>query len=775
MTSIQPANTVMQSCYENAQKVMQCLFSKKGPINTTVFPTWIGKSDVFWYVKDLKDGKQFRLVDPKKVTNIPAFEHQKLADALAKAANKEVDAINLPFSTIELSLKPLKVRFVAFEKHWEFEAVEGCCTEIPMPQGKGEVVSPNGKQLVFTKDYNLWLRDLESKEEKQLTTDGEKCYIYGAPGTAWGPSMGCGLQVRWSPDSQRIFAVQRDTRQVKALPVMHHVPLGGSVRPQVTFHKFAYPGDEHAETIRLLVIDVATGEHQSACYPQIPVTRNSWGFFSANLGWWHKGSRLAYFVDVDRYYKYARVVEFDTDTGRTKVLFEETSDTQINLMNNGDMHPSHSVLPDTNELLWYSERSGWAHLYLYSLDTGELKNAVTEGEWLVRDVVTCDPERREVFVQTGCRTPGRNPYYRDLVRVNIDSGDMHTLASSDHDYFACAYTDMLGAVVNGLRREAKSRGTSPTGNYSVITRSRANTLPESLVIDRTGKEKLILEKAEIQGLPENWQWPEPVRMIAADGKTDIYGTIYRPSTFSPNKHYPVVNMPCNTPDFPWAPIGSFNNNIFDGQGFYDAAALAELGIIVVQIDGRGGSFRSKAFKDSGYGNLQLPLMQQDQVAGIKQLAERFPFMDLNKVGISAHVGGGQGIVQGLLDYPEFYKVGTSSFVHDARLMTATMWGDMFEGKTRGDQTYPEDRVEFLKGKLLLLGGMLDTTTPPAGIFRIVEALQKSNKDFDMVLLPNLEHNYSGYLVRRSWDYIVQHLLGEQPPKEFCLTGLSGFE
>ncbi len=758
----------LQTAYGNAAKMQRMLFTKQGPINTTVYPTWIGDSDCFWYLRDLKGepvGKEFRLVDARTQSNELAFDHEQLASALADAAKQSVDARELPFYVIDINLTKGLVSFDAFDQRWCFDQKNGSCVTIETLASEGEIVSPDGHSLVFQRDHNLWLRDIKSGEERALTTDGEADHAYGEGTFAWGMVNEPGiLEVRWSADSRRIFATQNDLRQVKSLPVVHHVPSDGSMRPQVEFIKLAYPGDEHIETVRMLSIDVVTGEQQAADYAAIPATRNSFGVFTANLAWWNKDSRRAYFVHVDRYYKFARLIEFDTHTGNTRMLFEETSDTQINLMNNGDMHPSFVPLADTDELLWYSERSGWAHLYLYDLNTGQLKNAVTQGGWLVRDVITVDLERREVFLQTGCRTPDRHAYYRDLVRVNMDTGELLELASSDHDYYAGAFTDIQGISIIGRRRDPQKRGISPTGNYGVVTRSRVDTLPESILLDREGQELMMLDKADISALPTNWSWPEPVSMVATDGKTDIYGVIYRPADFAPDKSYPVILDMFNNPDFPWSPIGGFDNNLFEGMTFYNAAALAELGFIVVQIDGRGCSYRDQAFKDAGYGNLQLPGFLEDQVAGLKQLAERYPPMDLNRVGCLECMGG-QGVMKALLDYPDFFKVGVTHILHDTRLMSAPMWGEMFEGKAGSNSPFPEEKVEHLKGKLLMMCGMVDAIGPPASVFRIVESLQKANKDFDMLLLPKLEHAQSNYLIRRSWDYMVQHLMGEEPPKE----------
>ena len=556
----------IESRYKNAQQILQGFLTNKTILNANVSPTWLGESDCFWYSRDIRDGKEFRLVDVKRASNTLAFDHQGLARALSDASGELVDATNLPFGDMDLNLESSSVCFHAFRKYWKFYLGDSVCNEITAPFGPQEAVSPDGKFMVFAKSHDLWLKNLETGEEQALTQDGDVDNAYAEPSTPWGVPVDNRIQALWSPDSQRIFTVQRDTREVSALPVIHHVPEDGSVRPKLTHHKFAYPGEEHVESLRLLTITIATGEQKSVDYTQIPVTRNSFSYFHSNLGWWNIDSKRAYFVDVDRYYKYAKVVELDTDTGSTKVLFEETSDTQINLMNNGDMWPSFVPLPDTNELLWYSERSGWAHLYLYNLNTGELKNSVTEGDWLVRDVVTFNPQRREVFIQTGCRTPKRNPYYRDLAKVNIDTGEMLTLASRDHDHFATAYTDIQGLILNGLsRKDIEKRGASPSGNYIVITRSRVNTLPESFVVDGSGEHIMDLDVSELVGAPEGWQLPEPVEMVAADGKTDIYGVVFRPSDFSPEKKYPVISETFSTPDFPWSLAGSFSNGLFEGQ------------------------------------------------------------------------------------------------------------------------------------------------------------------------------------------------------------------
>ena len=772
--------SVMEARYQKAQYLMNGILTKSVAFNTTLSPIWIGDTDCFWYEREKKDGKEYRLVDANAASNDIAFDHHELAAVLAESVKQTVDANSLPINKVYMcsdtqaaKAKGIKtVEFTAFDKRWVFDTQAKTCTEKETPCPT-EVVSPNGKYAAFSKDYNLWVREISSGEERALTHDGEACYVYAAVGTAWGAATepDAAIQVRWSADSKRIFTVQRDTRRVKDLPIVHHVPLDGSFRPTVEYVKVAYPGDDHIETLRLVSIELDSGRLLEANYRQIPVTRNGGGFFSSKLGWWSTDSRRAYFVDVERDYKTARVVEFDTHTRGTRVLFEETSETQINLMLHGDERPTLVPLPETNELLWFSERSGWAHLYLYDLTTGALKNTVTQGDWLVRHVVQIDQQRREAFIQTAGRHADRDPYYRDLCRVHLDTGELTPLVSSDHEINTIVQTDLNYMMTGTIRDISKSCGVSPTGNFAVVTQSRADTVPVSVLVSREGHTVLELETADVSGLPNGWQWPEPVKLLAADGKTDIYGLVFRPSDFSAAKSYPVISFVYNTPDCPIVSKGSFTNgSCFFGLPYLDAAALAELGFVVVQIDGRGTPFRHKAFFDESYGRLESASNLDDHVAGLKQLAKRYPYMDLQRVGVSNHMTGGPGI-QGLLKHPEFYKVGVWFMPHDSRLFAASMWGEKFDGLSGpyADELYPEAMAEKLQGKLLLISGMLDPVCPPAIVFRMVKALQKANKDFDLLLFPNLGHSTNGYLTRRAYDFLVKHLLEAEPPKEFKLN------
>ncbi len=770
--------TEMQGRYKRAKALYQASLTTLGLVppedtifyNSSVASHWIGRNNCFWYERSGPKGKEYRLVDAGAATNELAFDHDKLASALAKASGEKVKANHLPFSNLVFTDDTLT--FEAFDKQWSYDD-ESNIEEGMATHPADWLVSPDGKKAIFMRDYNLWLRNLESGEEKALTHDGEKHYAYAVQTenrhlareiTAkphWGFEQ---PEAIWSPDSSKIFTVQVDERQVRSLPSMLYVPQDGTVAPRVSERKYALPGDKNIAEYRMLVIDVATAREAQIRYPQVEDSFIWLGPFSGNRAWWSGDSRTTYFIDMTRGKKTARVIASDVVTGTTRVLFEETSDTFLDLGMDFEQPESLMPLPATNELIWYSERTGWAHLYLYDLTTGEQKNVITQGEWLVREVLAFDAVHRDVFIRLAGRVAGRNPYYQEVARVNIDTGAMTLLATGDCNYAIgkLPHSAMTGAA-----------GVSPTGDYIVATRTRADAAPVTELRNRNGELVLEVETADISGLPANWRWPEPVKLIAADGKTDIYGVVFRPSDFDPNKKYPVLDCAQTNPFY-----GGVETN---GLGIFALIAqpLAELGFIVVSIEGRGRGYRSKAFHDHAYRDASKGSDMADHVAGIKQLAERYSYMDIERVGLINH-DGDNGVIYGLLQYPEFYKVGATSSLWDARLLKQ---GEVYHGlidEAGGSELSLGNMAERLQGKLLIVIGMKDAFFHMGGVFQLVEALIKADKDFDMVMLPNGEHMMAfmsendQYGRRRMWDYLVEHLLGETPPKEFRIEAPNYF-
>ena len=394
-------NIEMEAAYRRAMILDQ--ESKPGgrktsTFNTTLFPHWIGDTDSFWYERESRSGKIFRVVDAKAKTNNAAFDHDKLSNALSEASGETLTADNLPISTLDLNDAPEKMTFSAFGKRWVYHSASDTCeTLYELEEIK---ISPDGKHALFSRDYNLWVRELDSGNERPLTEDGERFYVYASTAAVWGYQSGTTLEALWSPDSKRIFTQVIDTRKVGVgVPLVEHVPADGSLRPRIINpdRRVAFPGDEHIDVFRFLGIELQTGNIEFAKTADNPVTFMQYiGHFTGYRGWWDQDSRHAYFVEEERGMKAHRLQRFDTCTGTVQTLLEETSDFHAMLIPSTHVCPLYMALPETNEVIWYSERSGTAHFYLYDTTTGELKNSITQGNWIVRNGLRVDAERREL-------------------------------------------------------------------------------------------------------------------------------------------------------------------------------------------------------------------------------------------------------------------------------------------------------------------------------------------------------------------------------------------
>ena len=770
---------ILRSGYINAALLQNSVgHVRKLVMNTNLVPQWVNDYE-FWYRHQGRSGDQFQLVDVKSATKRAAFDHHALASALSELTDRPINPDNLPITRVDISLTKHQIKFSAFHKNWAFSTADkklDCLSDISSMPVEW-LLAPDHRKAAFVRDYNLWIKDLTTGEEFALTNDGEKYNAYASPSLAWGDCYDFyGLQARWSPDSARLFTVQVDNRQVKSTPIVRHIPSDGSLRPTLKESRISLSGDEHIEQNRLLVINYETRGICFADYETVPSTRCAHGLFNDGLAWWARDSRHAYFIDIKRGDNIACLVELDTHSGTTRTLFEEISDTPVRLSLNKMDDATILPLPGTNELIWFSERSGWSHLYLYDLTSGQLKHPITRGDWMVRQLLHFDTTRRELWLQTAGRIPSCDPYYLDICRVNIDTGELVTIASGNWEYtvFSTSSMEYLSYKRAHLDLIETHSGVSPGGDYVVTTRSRVDQLPMSLVFNREGRLIMELDVAEITGLVDSWHWPEPVRLTAADGLTDIYGVIFRPSSFSSDRLYPVIDCSISIVELATVPKGSFDNAQAGGCWYLQAAALAEVGFIVVMIDGRGTPYREKSFSDASYGWRPAINFSEDRIAGIKQLASRYPYMDVSNVGIMGF-NANLGAVYGLLEHPNFYKVGVSHGINHPKLGSA-LNTDHFEGVSPSTQFKDMEQLAGnLRGRLLLMHGMNNTMAPPAGTFRLVEALKNANKDFDMLILPNEGINAEGgghitslYAFRRTWDYFVRHLKNTEPPNDLDL-------
>ena len=755
MTTTPPSPDVdndLSNRYQRAQTLMQGAYgTKKLILNTVLHPHWIGGSDHFWYQQETKSGTCFRLVNAAKPLIEKAFNHKALAEALAKETGEKVDAENLPLTSVDIVLCPRAVSFKAFGDAWHYDDDHSqlCKKDTTCPEGWK--ISPDGRHAAFVRDYNLWLRDLTTGQERPLTEDGDEFYRYASEPTYTGFTPGAVIDVLWSSDGNYLATHIIDSRKVRlGIPLVQHVPQNGSLQPTVLNpqRRVTAYGDEQIEAWQLVTIDVETAQCQRVDHPPIPMNYPAYeGYYQAGRAWWDAGNNHVYFIHQENDWTNTRVLKWNHATGKTQPVFEEDSERRAHLIPKTLMRLPILPMPETGELIWYSEHSGWAHFYLYDLNTGRLKNAITHGEWLVRGILHFDPSSRELWIQTAGRISKRDPYLQDICRVNIDTGELTPVVSTDHNYYVSDQKSGLSLM------NKSSLGVSPDGRYIVTTRSRVDQISTSLLIDRNGETRLTLDVADVSGLPERWQWPEPVKTVAADGKSAISGIIYRPSDFCADKTYPILDYSFLTYVEPLESFGLLN---------LEAMAYAELGFIVVKFFNRAiPGLRDVAFREFADHSRPYPSMA-DNAAAIRQLAAERSYMDDSRVGGAIHSSLPTGL--GVLVHPELYTVGvTMNTFTDARLLGGLC------AEFGGTEFPPfEDFVNNLSGKLLLIAGMLDPVLPVTNTFRLVDALQKANKHFDMLLLPDFGHTNADYVTRRTWDYLVEHLLGVKAPDNFPL-------
>jgi dipeptidyl aminopeptidase/acylaminoacyl peptidase len=599
-------------------------------------------------------------------------------------------------------------------------------------------ISPDGKRGAFIRNWNLWVRDIASGQEKQLTTDGVKYFGYATDNAGWSSSDRA--LIAWSPDSKRIATQQQDERHVGE---MYLVPTVVG-HPTLRVSKFPLPGDSVMAMLHRVVIDVDAG---TVTRLQMPPD-----FHRGTLGddirmgdyiWSPDATKLA-IASVSRDHKQVWLSVADVATGAVHKVYEETVPTQY------ESRAQWQVLWPTNEFVWYSERDNWGQLYLYDLSTGALKKKVTTGEGPVMSIARFDEKARTVWYTAQGREKGEDPYFRHYYRINLDGTHLVSLTPGEGDHTAQL---------------------SPDGRYLIDTYSTPETPPVSVLRDGlTGKVLLSLEKADISRLlATGWKPPIAIRMTAHDGKTDIYGLMFVPTHLDPNAKYPIVNNV-----YPGPQTGSTGSRSFSAARG-DRQALAELGFVVVTIDGTGTPGRSKAFQDAYYGAMGRDNTIPDQIAGMKELAKRYPYIDIDRAGIWGHSGGGFATTTAMFRFPGAFKVGIAeSGNHDQR-ENEDDWGERYQGlvvrNADGSDNYDAEAnqnfAKNLTGHLLLAHGTMDTNVPPYQTMLIADALIKANKDFDLIQIPNSNHGYgaaSDYMMRRRWDYFVKWLMGAEPPK-----------
>jgi dipeptidyl aminopeptidase/acylaminoacyl peptidase len=727
-----------------------------------ITPHWFQHDTRFWYRNDLRDGsKEFVLVNAEQGTRKRAFDHQMLATALSKATGTKYQALSLPFDSIEFIEQETEIQFDAGGVTWKCDLTSYECSRlgaplapsgVPVPcpgQGGGSAElndspdqgdeverspqapsgrpplaeggstpsrqSPDGKWTAAVKDGNVFVRTSEGGKDLALTEDGK-------PGLAYD-------LLQWSPDSKTLVAFRVEPAAAKDVYLIESAPKGGG-RAKLHSRPYALPGDPFPQ-YELNLFDVAARKHIKPDVDKID--------FGRPRLHWSLDSRSFTYEKADRGHQRFRLIQVDAQTGRACNVIDEQSKTFIWTAHTENVRlRTVNYLDQTEEIIYASERDGWRHLYLIDAKKGELKNQITRGQYVVRGIDRIDAEKRQVWFQASGKNPDQDPYFLHHYRVNLDGTDLVVLTAGDGNHTVQF---------------------SPDRRFLVDTYSRVDLAPVH-ELRRTSDGRLVcrLEEADISELKETgWKPPEVFVAKGRDGKTDIWGIICRPRHFEPNKKYPVIEQ------IYAGPQGSFVPKSFSPLRRF--ASLTDLGFIVVQMDGMGTANRSKAFHDVCWHNLKDAGFP-DRILWHQAVARKYPSYDLSRVGIYGGSAGGQNSTAAVLFHPEFYKVAVSACgCHDNRMDKAS-WNEQWMGYPVGPQ-YAEcsniDNAYRLGGKLLLIVGELDTNVPPESTMRLVDALIKAGKDFELLVVPGAGHGIGGaYGNRRLQDFFVRHLLGVEP-------------
>jgi dipeptidyl aminopeptidase/acylaminoacyl peptidase len=740
MSLLPATGQVTRADYERAAGLREKY--AKLALNIPDEPVWIEGSDALVYRKTVEGGHMFMLVDAVAQTKTPAFDHARLAAALNKSANKDYKPETLPFQHFRFVDKRTAIEFLVENVRWRCDLTSYACSSAPLHHGDADYdadddyddtpkainsetdveASPDGKWLAYVVNYNVAVRAKDGSQQRMLSTDGSEGNYYAR------------ATLTWSPDSQRLVAYRIQPGYKR---LVHYVESSPATQLQPLYSSMVYPkaGDVLAVE-RPVLFDVA---EKKECIVDNATFPNA---FSITPPVWRKDSHAFTFEYNQRGHQVYRVIQVDAPAGEARALISEESRTFI------DYRPAVAEQYDTGkqyrhdvddgkEILWMSERDGWAHLYLLDGKTGEVKNKITAGDWPVREVNRVDDQKRQIWFEASGMKAGEDPYFVHAYRINFDGTGLTALDDIEANHH---------------------REYSEDGKYYVDTWSRID-LPPTMALYRVqdNQRLMVLEQGDIQKLlAAGWHAPDVFVAKGRDGKTDIWGVIYKPANFDPKKKYPVIE------DIYAGPQGSFVPKSFTTRG----EPLTELGFVVVQIDGMGTNNRSKAFHDVAWHNLKDSGFP-DRILWHKAAAAKYPWYDISRVGIFGTSAGGQSAMGALLFHPEFYKVAVSnSGCHDNR-MDKIWWNEQWMGWPVGPQ-YAEssnvDNAYRLQGKLLLVVGEMDKNVDPSSTFQVADRLIKANKSFDLLYVPGGGHGAGGeYGQRKLQDFFVHNILGQEPP------------
>lgn len=760
--------------------------------STSVDPHWLKKSDRFWYEYQTTNGKSWYLVDPAKAQKRKLFDNEKLAAEITKIVKDPFDAQHLDIDSLrfvrdenwiqfevkssqEVEVKDTTAKKGAAPKKekkkffFEYNINSGELVELtdfkkPKRKPSWASISPDGQTILFAKNYNLYWMDKANYEkalqkeddstivEHQITTDGVDNFGFGDVNSETNVDKEKNKDKRksvyayWAPDSKHFAIIKSDNRAVKDLWVINSI---ANPRPTLETYKYHMPGEKEAPIPHVLLFDVATKKPTELDIKQFK--DQAIGIWSAppkessrDDDWrplvWLGTPDKFYFTRTSRDLKRIDICQVNINNGSVQPLIQESMNTYVETRRLG-------LVNGGSELIHWSERDGWGHFYLYD-GKGNLKNQITSGSFHSEDIVGIDEKKRVLYFSANGREPNEDPYYLHLYRVNFDGTGLRLLNPGEFEHDMSMNDNQL---------------------YFVDNFSRVNTVPKSVLYATDGRKIMDLETADLSSLfAAGYKFPEVFTVKADDGITDLYGVLYKPYNFDSTKKYPIIEYV-----YPGPQTEAVNKSF--GKSMDRVDRLAQVGFIVVTVGNRGGHpSRSKWYHNFGYGNLR-DYGLADKKAAVEQLANRHAYIDMDKVGIHGHSGGGFMSTAAMLVYPDFFKVAVSNAGNHDNSIYNRWWSEKHHGVKevvgeKGDTTFVyaieknPDLAKNLKGHLMLTHGDIDNNVHPANTIRVVNALIKANKRFDMLILPGQRHAYGDmneYWFWRMADYFSEHLLGKK--------------
>ena len=704
-------------------------FSANKVYYSNVRPTWIEDTHNFWYVRHTPQGDEYVLVNADKKTKKPLFDQKKFAETVNAAMGKNLDPAKLNLGYIRVSKDLSAITFIMDNHTWEYGTKKSTLKDLgELPKREPEphwmvvsdekdfppVTSPDGKYIAFIRNHNVAVRNAATGEVRELSLDGALGNYYSS-------------YIQWSPDSKYVLVNKLRPAEKHYVYYVESSPKD-QLQPKLHKQEYAKPGEElnfHLPCIFNVETGAAVAAPEDQLKPQYEIHSLRW----------NKDSKAATFEFNERGHQHYRVLELNAETGEMRTVIEESSKTFVNYSRQFRHHTK-----DDSEIIWMSERDNWNHLYLYDKTTGEVKNQITKGEWYVRNVIKVDEDARRIWFQASGVNKDEDPYFIRYYSINFDGTDMRDMTPSKGMHTAYLSND---------------------NKYIVDVASTVSDAPVTVLRNaETGEVVMDLEKADISEIVANgWKAPEVFVAKGRDGETDMWGIIIRPTNFDPSKKYPILEYIYSGPGDHYVPKNFFSFNRY-------MTAIAELGFIVVQVDCMGTSFRSKEFEEVCYKNLKdagIP----DRKLWIKAAAEKYPYMDIDRVGIFGCSAGGQESTTAVLFHPEFYKCAYSACgCHDNR-MDKIWWNEQWLGYPIGDQYKEGSNVEnahLLTRPLMLMVGEMDDNVDPASTMQVVDALIKANKDFELVVMPGVAHSMGeAYGEHKRYDFFVRNLHGVNPP------------